>query len=660
MKKILLLVFIFCLLASANAQWISDPSVNNPVIRSSVSAAAKTSMVGTSDGNGNMFVAWIEARGSETTSDIYVQKILANGNIAFAEAGIRVGGIGNESNITMKPDGSGGVILVWSDTRAGNNDIWSQRISAIGNLVYGTDGAAICNTAASQTTAQLELISATEFVVVWRDDRDAKNLDLYANKFLVSNGSKVWANDLQVVSELNNQSSQQITSDGQGGFIVGWVDGRSSNGTAVIYAQRINSASDKLWGSGTPNNGIAVSQSGSYNNLNLSIAGDGAGGAAFAFGSTRDGTTNQNTFAQYVDASGQRWPSDLTICNASGNQESTTLVKAGSNYVVMYTDLREGTGNRDIYAQSFTASGSINWQTNGIPVVNATGNQPNSTTPGSFVLLVNGDNSVTAVWDDGRNGSSNFDIMAQRLNTDGSPGWIANGVSVGTATANQMGPVAGFSSSGKIILAWRDGRSGTSNAEIYASELNTNGTLPLQLLSLEAAAQGNHVLTRWKTAEERNTREFVVEKSADGSRFAAIGQVRAANTAGSNHYTFTDSRPLTGNSFYRLRSVDADGKFTYSPVVRVHFGGMSKPAISLAPNPASTMVKVQLFNFEGGRYQLRMLNASGASVMSLNTEIEKGLTVLSLQLSHLPAGSYWLQLMQNGKPAATPVRLQKQ
>ena len=103
---------------------------------------------------------------------------------------------------------------------------------------------------------------------------------------------------------------------------------------------------------------------------------------------------------------------------------------------------------------------------------------------------------------------------------------------------------------------------------------------------LKAAVQNNGVLVSWTTVSESESREFVVERSQDGQNFFAIGTRKAAGTStGEIRYSFIDSRPLEGVSYYRLRKVDVDGTMAYSNAVNVTYGLQTQGSVSVYPNP---------------------------------------------------------------------------
>lgn len=108
--------------------------------------------------------------------------------------------------------------------------------------------------------------------------------------------------------------------------------------------------------------------------------------------------------------------------------------------------------------------------------------------------------------------------------------------------------------------------------------------LPLNLVSFEAIKRTNTVLLKWITENELNTNRFILERSADGTNYSAIGNVPALNGNSRNNYSFEDLQPLKGLNFYRLKMIDADGSFRYSATRKVNFNN-AEDDISIYPNP---------------------------------------------------------------------------
>jgi len=97
--------------------------------------------------------------------------------------------------------------------------------------------------------------------------------------------------------------------------------------------------------------------------------------------------------------------------------------------------------------------------------------------------------------------------------------------------------------------------------------------LPLHLLEFKATKTNNtKVLLTWKTADEVGTSHFDIERSATGLHWEKIAVVATIGQAGSTQsYQLTDQSPAASNNYYRLRQVDLNGSFEFSPVRLVSF-----------------------------------------------------------------------------------------
>lgn len=136
----------------------------------------------------------------------------------------------------------------------------------------------------------------------------------------------------------------------------------------------------------------------------------------------------------------------------------------------------------------------------------------------------------------------------------------------------------------------------------------TDQPLPITLLRFNAVKTNNNTaILQWSTATEQNTSHFEVERSNNGKDFSSIGKLAAAgNATTSNSYTLPDLSPLSGINYYRLKTVDRDGKLDYSTVRILNFG--SSYNILLYPNPTESEVTVT--GVENGM-QVDLLNAEG-------------------------------------------------
>lgn len=94
--------------------------------------------------------------------------------------------------------------------------------------------------------------------------------------------------------------------------------------------------------------------------------------------------------------------------------------------------------------------------------------------------------------------------------------------------------------------------------------------LPIKLLSFNAVAGGRLVNLTWVTTTQLSFSHFQIERSSNGINFTSVGTRPAVNSGFQNHYAFADYTNSPGIYFYRLKMIDADGRFSYSPIVKAN------------------------------------------------------------------------------------------
>lgn len=131
--------------------------------------------------------------------------------------------------------------------------------------------------------------------------------------------------------------------------------------------------------------------------------------------------------------------------------------------------------------------------------------------------------------------------------------------------------------------------------DVMVSEINGAvsgcGVLPLNLLRFTGRRQGGDIALNWRTTNEVNTSRFEIQRSDDGISYSVIGTVASFNRPGDHDYALIDPRVAPGVHFYRLRMIDADGRFTYSAIVRIVID--DDKAFRIYPNPAKDLVQVE-------------------------------------------------------------------
>ena len=195
--------------------------------------------------------------------------------------------------------------------------------------------------------------------------------------------------------------------------------------------------------------------------------------------------------------------------------------------------------------------------------------------------------AVNRTWDISEPGavSPNADITLQWNASDQLPGFDVNNVYLNHYTNGAWDSgTPGVASGTNPYTFTRTGITSFSPFSISSA----TGVLPVNLISFSANKINNAVQLNWQVVSEKNISFYNVERSNDGSSFENLTQLKPSGT----NYSFIDQHPLAGTDFYRLKMMDADGKFTYSKVVAIKMNSKNV-RLQIFPNPARNILNIQ-------------------------------------------------------------------
>lgn len=164
--------------------------------------------------------------------------------------------------------------------------------------------------------------------------------------------------------------------------------------------------------------------------------------------------------------------------------------------------------------------------------------------------------------------------------------------------------------------------------------------LPVRLLSFSGNLTGDKAILTWKTAAEINSKQFIIERSADGSQYATIGSVSASgNSDLVKAYTFED-RNVLPIGYYRLRMVDEDGRSELSKVIKLEHRSSGQASWQLYPTRVSTNVNLSINSNQQERITIQVLDMNGRLVKKEQRDVVKGVNIITIQVAGLTQGIY--------------------
>ncbi len=448
-----LAIFAVALLAaatSANAYWVE----NGTAVCSAANYQGYS--VITQDGIGGYIVAWIDNRNGN--SDIYAQRLNASGTPLWAANGVAVNtDVSAVSDLQICADGMGGAILVWTDYRNGNDDIYAQRIASDGTMRWFPDGYYVCYETSQQSYPYAVPDGAGGAIIVWQDWRNG-NLDVYAQHMDAGGYPRWYYSGVGVCTASSNQTWIRPVPDGSGGAVLTWMDLRSGN--YDIYAQRVNGAGASLWTAG----GVPICTLTSVEG-NPSITQDDAGGFIITWMDQRSGGGQNDIYAQRLNAAGAiQWTANgVAVCAQPYSQHYSYCVGDGAGgAVITWLDDRLGDSKHQVYAQRIDYAGAARWTANGVNLSSL----PFGTMEARVVSDGGGGGIVS--WLDGS-------IKAQHVDGAGTKLWGENGRLICGSYGSPSAPRIAPNGAGGAVIVWPDDRAGSN--DIYAAHVEGDGDL---------------------------------------------------------------------------------------------------------------------------------------------------------------------------------------
>jgi len=381
------------------------------------------------------------------------------------------------------------------------------------------------------------------------------------------------------------------------------------------------------------------------------------------------GCVQKYTFLGYAASGGTSTiPTTITIAggkpNICENANTININAANASYWVPITDTNSNiiaeinaNGNilGNVTTSLYTTSGAVREKTPGhslylgrnITITPQT--QPSSAvsirlylTNAEFTALKNGVNSLSQP-----SGVASITNLSIFKNSDVCGPLLTNSASA-IVTTNK----AAFGAGGYVVQA-----SINSFSSFYFA--GSTALLPINLLTFTGSLSNDIATLKWVTEDEKGIKSFIIERSLNGRDFVAVTSLPATNSTGQKQYSFPDSsisRLLSPVIYYRLKIADADDKYSYSSVITL-YTGKGKALLSAHPNPVVNSVTVDLNAVVAEQANWELTNMAGKTILKHNIILTKGKNTINLNLSKIPAGTYYLKIAGNNINQA--IKLQK-
>lgn len=167
--------------------------------------------------------------------------------------------------------------------------------------------------------------------------------------------------------------------------------------------------------------------------------------------------------------------------------------------------------------------------------------------------------------------------------------------------------------------------------------------LPVELVDFTAVLESaSSVNLKWQTSSEKNSKEFVIERSLDAVNFSPIEKIPASgNSNEKKNYSISDNNlPVQDTWYYRILSIDQDGSSRPGNLVSVSRKKVEAPTesiINLYPNPSSDLLNVSVKSLES--FDMYIYDINGNKIEAIKQYVDDG---IQLDIRSLNPGIYLL------------------
>ncbi|HMG81428.1 MAG TPA: T9SS type A sorting domain-containing protein, partial [Ferruginibacter sp.] len=140
----------------------------------------------------------------------------------------------------------------------------------------------------------------------------------------------------------------------------------------------------------------------------------------------------------------------------------------------------------------------------------------------------------------------------------------------------------------------------------------------VQYTTVTATQQNKDVLVQWMVKNQLNIKEYIVEKSTDGTNFYPADTTMATSgSTGAIVYNWLDKDPVIGTNYYRIRNIDNNGVYQESNIAKVEIGKGIIAGIAIYPNPVvNGEIGLQMNNVPTGNYRISVIDETGQVILS--------------------------------------------
>jgi len=270
---------------------------------------------------------------------------------------------------------------------------------------------------------------------------------------------------------------------------------------------------------------------------------------------------------------------------------------------------------------TYSAEGNMYNAPNGLGLASSTGFASNTLTFGS---RANGILTPPSIVQDAATNTSNYTLLLNGLDAQGQTRSAT--YDIGADETNGTGTVLAYPLDSNLVGAGKP-----------------QSVVPVYLISFKALLVNKTAILSWEVANEINFKQYNLEYSNDAINFQVVATLSAKGAnASTASYNYQHGNLIEGKYYYRLKMIDKDGSYNYSPVRLVTVG--KTLSVNVYPNPAQHFLTVDLNGTLNPQTEIILFDATGREVKKVKATSNS----VNISLDKMVAGMYHLSIIEQG------------
>ena len=465
----LLLLFSIIINAVSFSQWTNNTDYNT-IINDLSGEQAIPKIATLSDGSS--YVGFFSNDASNY--DIRLQKIDSEGNLLWDNNGLLISNHTQQSWISdweITVDNDDNCILVFSDIRDGNPNIFAYKIDPDGSFLWGADGISLSNNTSEEYAPKVIVTDSNNAIVTW--DINEGSITKIKLQKITPSGELPWGEDgiLFQSGESSYAGAVLVPSD-EDNFIATYYHQQGNfpyYDIRHIYSQKFSGDGVTVWDEEC----LVTNKPGIAGFDNIIAATDNNNGVIITWRDDRDGNNIANSATNHITSEGEcLWTESGTEVSNDINYNhlySSIVGAIGDDVIVMWAKLNGNQTTSQIYIQKFSKTGERLWGDTGVEITKD--NDPYSSVIGGATF--DDKAYITFQFDDL---GSNYQpsIYSHAINSDGSLSWNDK-IQMSSRISEKIHTINSSVFENQLVVLWEDDDG--SKHDIYAQNIHLDGTL---------------------------------------------------------------------------------------------------------------------------------------------------------------------------------------